>query len=333
MPVFSHFKSQRRVPLPGSKRKALPVGTAKTAEAAETISVSVIVRPQEAIDTSLLGTPEGRLSRAEYTNRHGAHADSVRLIRAFAEEFGLKVEAAEELGPCTLRLTGTVVAMQEAFAVTLKQQELDGVQHRVREGEIHLPEELSGHVVAVLGLDNRPQAKPHFRIAKPHASNTSYTPPQVAQLYGVAAGATATGQTIGIIELGGGFRQADLNTYFKKLGLTAPTPVAVSVDKGKNSPGTADGADGEMMLDIEVCASVAAGAKIAVYFAPNTDQGFIDAISTAMHDTANAPMVISISWGGPESSWTAQAMTALDAACHAAAALGVTIPVACGDDG
>ena len=87
------------------------------------------------------------------------------------------------------------------------------------------------------------------------------------------------------------------------------------------------------MLDIEVAASVAPGAKIAVYFTPNTDQGFTDAITTAVHDTANKPNVISISWGGPESSWTAQAITALDAACQSAAALGVTITVAAGDNG
>ncbi len=146
-------------------------------------------------------------------------------------------------------------------------------------------------------------------------------------------GATAAGQTIGIIELGGGYRAADLTAYFKGLGQTAPKVTAVSVDNGKNSPGNANGADGEVMLDIEVSAAVAPGAKIVVYFAPNTDQGFIDAISTAVHDTANNPSVISISWGGPESSWTAQAMSALDAACQSAAALGITITVAAGDNG
>jgi len=88
-----------------------------------------------------------------------------------------------------------------------------------------------------------------------------------------------------------------------------------------------------VMLDIEVAASVASGAKIVVYFTPNTDQGFTDAITTAVHDTTNNPSVISISWGGPESSWTSQAMTALDAACQSAAALGVTITVAAGDNG
>ena len=190
-----------------------------------------------------------------------------------------------------------------------------------------LPEMLSGHVLAVLGLDNRPQAKPHFRTATPHATNISYTPVQVAELYGFPANADAEGQTIGLIELGGGFREADITAYFKSLGQTAPNVTAVPVDKGKNAPTTASGADGEVMLDIEVAGAVAPGAAIAVYFAPNTDQGFIDAVTTAVHDTTNKPSVISISWGGPESSWTGQATTALDEACQAASSPHV---LACG---
>jgi len=58
------------------------------------------------------------------------------------------------------------------------------------------------------------------------------------------------------------------------------------------------------MLDIEVAGAIAPGAKIVVYFAPNTDAGFLDAIAAAIHDTTNKPSVISISWGGPESNWT-----------------------------
>ena len=132
---------------------------------------------------------------------------------------------------------------------------------------------------------------------------------------------------------GGGFRAADITAYFKTLGRTAPTVSAVSVDKGKNAPSNANSADGEVMLDIEVAAAVAPGAKIVVYFTPNTDQGFTDAISTAVHDATNKPSVISISWGGAESTWTQQSMTALDDACQSAAALGITITVAAGDNG
>ena len=108
---------------------------------------------------------------------------------------------------------------------------------------------------------------------------------------------------------------------------------AVSVDGGTNSPGTDQNADGEVMLDIEVLGAVAPGAKIVVYFAPNTDQGFIDALSTAVHDTTNKPSVVSISWGGPEDSWTAQARTQMEQILTEGAAAGVTVTVASGDNG
>jgi kumamolisin len=87
------------------------------------------------------------------------------------------------------------------------------------------------------------------------------------------------------------------------------------------------------MLDIEVTGAIAPGAKIVAYFADNTDAGFLNAITTAVHDSTNNPSVVSISWGGPESSWTQQAMTSMDEAFQAAAAMGVTVCVASGDDG
>jgi kumamolisin len=165
------------------------------------------------------------------------------------------------------------------------------------------------------------------------SGSTSYTPTQVAGFYGFPEGA-GEGQCVALIELGGGYRPADLDTYFAALGSSSPTVVAVSVDHGTNSPtGDGNGPDGEVMLDVEVVGAIAPKAKIAVYFAPNTDAGFLDAITTAIHDTTNRPAVISISWGGPESSWTAQAMTAMDQAFQAAAAMGITVCAASGDNG
>ena len=85
--------------------------------------------------------------------------------------------------------------------------------------------------------------------------------------------------------------------------------------------------------DIEVVGAVAPGASIAVYFTPNTNQGFVDAVSTAIHDTTHHPSVISISWGGPESTWSQTAINSMDSTCQSAAALGITITVAAGDNG
>ena len=343
------FASQQRVALPGSEKHGFSHPEAQPGSASRApITVSVIIRPKSPINLQALDGK--RLSRAQFRAQHGADPAAVKLVQAFAKEFGLTAApASPELR--TLQLTGSQAAMERAFDVKLTHHKVGDTTYRVRQGSICIPSELVGVIEAVLGLDNRPQAKPHFRVQKStpaddpnpaspdgriiraHAANVSYTPVQVAHLYGLPAGASATGQTIGILELGGGYRKADLTAYFQALGQATPTVTAVSVDKGKNAPSTADGADGEVMLDIEVAASVAAGAKIVVYFAPNTDQGFIDAISTAVHDTTNKPSILSISWGGPESSWTQQSVTALDQACQAAAALGVTITVACGDDG
>jgi kumamolisin len=110
----------------------------------------------------------------------------------------------------------------------------------------------------------------------------TFTPPQVAALYNFPSGVNGAGQTTAIIELGGGYSTTDLQTYFSNLGVAEPNITAVSVDGGTNSPGS--DADAEVMLDIEVAGSIAPGANIAVYFAPNTDQGFVDAITDAVHD-------------------------------------------------
>ena len=109
--------------------------------------------------------------------------------------------------------------------------------------------------------------------------------------------------------------------------------ISVSVDQGKNAPTTANSADGEVLLDIEVVGAVAPGAKIVVYFAPNTSQGFQDALTTAIHDATNNPSIISTSWGSAESEWTAQTMIAFDSAAQDAGALGVTICATSGDNG
>src|SRR5208283_2761159 len=162
-----------------------------------------------------------------------------------------------------------------------------------------------------------------------------FTAAQVAQIYNFPTGFDGTGQTIGIIELGGGYRPSDLDKYFSGLGIAAPSVIPVSVDGGTNAPTNANSADTEVVLDIEVAGSVAPGAKIVVYFAPNyaASNGFLDAITKAVHDTENNPSVISISWGGPEEIPINSFQTQFDQALQAAALLGITVCVAAGDNG
>ncbi|MDB5068052.1 MAG: peptidase propeptide, partial [Chloroflexi bacterium] len=230
----------------------------------------------------------------------------------------------------------TLEDLSAAFGVELTTYEHPKGRYRGRTGPVHVPASLGDTVLGVLGLDNRPQAQPHFRVravdeAPPAAT---FSPDQVAKLYDFPTAGTGTGQTVGIIELGGGYVDADLATYFSDLGIAAPQVSAVSVDGGQNQPvGEPSSADAEVMLDIEVVGAVSPGARIVVYFAPNTDQGFLNAITTAVHDAANRPTVVSISWGSAESQWTQQALLAFHEAFADAALLGVTVCAAAGDSG
>jgi kumamolisin len=329
------------IPLKGSERSAVPgARVVAAAEATERLEVTLLVRRSARGDfaTRVAAIASGRspgsiLSREEFAKRHGADASDLAAVRAFANASGLAV-VQEHSARRTVVLSGTVAQFNAAFHVQLQHMQYAGGSYRGRTGAIHLPAALDGIVEAVLGLDSRPQAKPHCRLRR-HATGAavSYTPLQVASAYGFPPG-TGQGECVALIELGGGFRPADLETYFEGLGVGSPSVVAVSVDHGKNAPtGDANGPDGEVMLDVEMVGAIAPQAKIAVYFAPNTDAGFLDAITTAIHDTTHKPSVISISWGGAESTWTAQAMTAMDAAFQAAATLGITVCVASGDGG
>ncbi|MDR3703833.1 MAG: S53 family peptidase [Candidatus Sulfopaludibacter sp.] len=319
-----------RVSLPGSTRH--PAGTPVGAVPPdEIVNVSVILKPKVRVRVPETGGEA--ISRAAFGEKYGADPQDIRQVEALAQQFNLtviEIAAARR----TVRLEGTAANMAKAFSVAFERCDYQGIRYRARRGEIQVPAELAGSIEAVLGLDNRPHVTPKFRVLGPSASTAgSYTPVQVAQLYQFPANADGTGQTIGILELGGGYMPADLQAYFSTLGIKEPKVISVSVDKGTNDPTTADSADGEVLLDIEVTGAVAPGATIVVYFAPNTTSGFQDALTTAIHDATNKPSVISISWGEAESSWTAQAMNAFDSAAQDAAVLGVTICAASGDGG
>jgi kumamolisin len=281
------------------------------------------------------------LSRQEFTKTHGANTDDLARVRRFAAEFGLRVKE-ENPARRSVVLAGTVEAFSRAFETRLERYEHPTKgYYRGRTGTLTIPTELAPAIEGVFGLDNRPQAKPHFRIRpkatgklQPHAQQASYDPTQVAQAYDFPTGLTGSNQSIALLELGGGFKPADLTAFFGKLKLSSPKVTAIGVDGGSNAPtGDPSGPDGEVELDIEVAGSIAPSAQIGVYFAPNTDQGFLDALTTAIHDTNLNPSVISISWGGPENTWTQQAMNAFDSAAQDAATMGVTIFVASGDNG
>lgn len=334
------------VQIQGSERKPLPNAVKSSPVAPdEELTVTLLVRRPPVTDflekkSTPPFTTAQHLSREEFAKNHSANHQDIEKVKDFAKSHDLSLKEVHEASGRII-LSGPASAFSKAFNVELANYEHPNFRYRGRTGPIHIPGDLAGIVEAVVGLDNRPQGRPHFQIYEEkkeargaNASRISYTPPQLATLYNFPQNIDCSGQSIGIIELGGGYNPDEMKQYFSSLGVNQPVLTDVSVDGATNQPtGDPSGADGEVALDIEVAGAVAPGVRIAVYFAPNTDAGFLNAITTAVHDNANKPSVISISWGSAESGWTTQAMNAMDRAFQDAAAMGVTICCAAGDRG
>src|SRR5665213_3579207 len=185
----------------------------------------------------------GPISRDAFQRDHGADRASLLRLEAFAQGFDLTVTAADPARR-SVSLSGTVAAMTEAFGTTLKQYQSEHGVYRGRTGVLFLPEDLKDVVAGVFGLDNRPQARPRSRRKRHEMFDTfdiepsrdhSYTPAEIARLYGFPS-TTGEGQTIAIIELGGGYRTSDLRAYFEKLALPMPAVTAVSDGGARNAP-------------------------------------------------------------------------------------------------
>jgi kumamolisin len=235
-----------------------------------------------------------------------------------------------------VRLSGTFAQAQSAFQPEhVAVYDINGRHFMARSGHLSVPPDLVRQVTAVMGFDQRPVAKPHFRIHPRAAAPISYDPAAVAARYEFPADLTGANQTIALIQLGGGYDATQMSAYFVSKNIPRTGSLqAVAVGGASTTPnGDPNGPDGEVQLDIQIAGSVTPGANLAVYFGNNTGSGFVDTVSAAVHDTQRAPSVISISWGGPENQSAAQDIDAMDQICQSAGTLGITVCAASGDDG
>jgi kumamolisin len=336
---YERLTGSERVPRSGYRA----VGPA---DGGEQVRVVVKVRPAAPPpDPAELGAvrPSERPAPAAHDAHaaaHGATQADVDAVIAFARGQGLGIEEAD---PATrlVVLTGTADAMSKAFHTTLERYEPeDPSEHRHpyrgRTGHVHVPAELEPVITALTGLDDRRQVRPRPLMTRT-AEGVRYEPADLEQIYSFPPQLDGSGQTIGLLEFGGGFQAEDLDTYFQTLGLPRPKVTSVSVDGTQNAPGSS--ADAEVVLDIEVAGGVAPGASIVVYFAQFTEAGWVEALTKAIHDKRHRPSVISISWGWSELervdefAWTPQVLNEVDTVLAEAANLGITVLVAAGDDG
>ena len=314
----------------------------------EPVRISVLVRRRQPPPVSALPSAERspHFTRAEFARLYGADPADLDRVATTLEGYGLRV-VERHAGRRTIVVEGTSAQASAAFNVSLAHYTAGDDVYRGHEGPVHVPVDIANLVDGVFGLDAHPVARPFVRRATPAvASNAgdavaadipsgAIQTAKVAEAYSFPPNTSGTGQAIGILEFGGGFLDTDVTDHFNAIKVKAPTVVTVSVDKAANSPssGAATAADDENALDLQVAGACAPGATIVMYFAPNTNAGWVDAITTAAQDSTNAPSVLSISWGASEDAWDLMTRSAVEQALSDAAAMAVTVCIASGDRG
>ena len=306
-------------------------------------------------------------TREQFAQHYGATEEDLAVVAAFAG--GHNLEVAEISHPRRrLVLRGKLADLSRAFDVKfIHLQHPDHGVYRSHRGRVHVPAELEPLVHAVLGFSARSQHG-HAAASASNSPRKLVDPRSVAKAYHFPRGATGRGQTIGIIVLGGGFHDSDLDAYFRHLKLPRPQITVVEVGDQGNNPADPEaireclaqnGVAGlhhakgkshpfphfrrnsakniewtmETTMDVELIGTWANDAHIVVYFTHNNARGKYDAFNTALHDTTNKPTVISCSWGAPEGLISRVLVEEMDLMFQAAALMGITIVCASGDEG
>lgn len=335
------MKSSSHVVLPGSERVVLPGAKALgVAGPEEWIEVTVKLRRKKPLP-EISGRPAARMTREEFESGYGAARADIDKVVAVLSGLGLKILQQDPVNS-SIRVGGSAESIEQAFRVKLFHYSHPDGNYRGRTGLLHVPSELEGIIVGVFGLDNRRMVKRRYSRRKPAdlslaatdaASRSWFYPAELASIYAFPAG-NGQGQTIGILEFGGGYFPGDLAAFCKSAQISVPEVKAISVN---NTPtNQKDGAEGEVMLDVEIVAGVCPAATIVLYFSSFDENGWIMAIDAAIQDKQNPLTVVSVSWGYAEDAqgaWSAGALDAINDTLKSAAMLGVSICVAAGDDG
>jgi subtilase family serine protease len=232
------------VEIPGSERAEM-VGSERVGPVPddEIVQATIAVRQRPsgarraAQIAELAPSQRPHLTDQEFSEIYAADQSDVDRVVDVARSAGLQVlEASAETR--SVRVSGTAKQFRDLFGVTLQRYRVGNKTFRGRTGPLKVPASVADVIEGVFGIDNRPVARRHRAapVGVVRASNpTSLTALQVAKAYNFPT-ADGSGETIAIIEFGGGYRTIDLQDFFTGLGLPVPAVASVGVDGGTNSP-------------------------------------------------------------------------------------------------
>jgi kumamolisin len=280
------------------------------------------------------------LSREEFALQYGAHPQDLALVEDFATANSLAI-VDRTTGAGRLVLQGTVADVGTAFGVQLILYESGAKKYIGCQAPPCIPGGVARVIHEVFGLEGRPRYLHYGWAGGDEESARKEGPPpiyttarDISKHYRFPSELDGKGQCVAVIAFQGGYAVDDLKQYFSGLDLPFPEMSVVSVNGARNDPLGCRYQDRlEVTGDIEVLGTIAPKAHLAVYFAPNSERGWLDVLATAIHDCVHRPSVISISWGTAEVCWTDSALRAVNDLLMQAAVLGVTVCCAAGSYG
>lgn len=340
-------------PIGGSELSAAPGFARSTGalDASHELTVTVQLRRRGGVELPDLGRASAAdlsrisaLSTKEFVEKFGAAQEDLDKTLAFARKHDLRI-VDENRHPASwkarraISLQGPVETLERLFGTQLAIYESIADEPFIgREGPISIHRSLAGIVEYVFGLDNRPLGTRGERFVFGATATSLLKPRDVASYYNFPS-ASGRGQRIALMEFGGGYFPNDVLRYFAEQGLAYPRIEPVFIGGQTGHPGTDRRSDVEVTTDICVAGSLAPDATLAVYFAPHTEQGWIDGISACIHNTAMPSSIVSISWGAAEYrssrtlTWSRKGMREISKFFQDAATAKITVLASSGDNG
>lgn len=307
------------------------------------LSIALTPRNQDALDTLLVeqSNPASPLyhhylTPNEFKNQFGQTPAVLESVAQYltSEHFNITSISSNNL---LLNVTSSVSVANKAFEIVLNNYALGDRVAFAPNLNPAVPNSMVPFIQNITGLDDVVTYKPHI-LKIPHKAsmrNTGpgggYTPSELRTAYDVNplinAGATGSGQTVGIFELDG-YNPADINTYLSNYNLGTSKYSNVLVDGATNTAG--NGAV-EVTLDMEIVSALAPNAAQKIYIGPNSSGGVNDLYSKIVTD--NIAKVVSTSWGQCEASSGNAELATLNNIFRQGAAQGQSFFAASGDSG
>lgn len=265
----------------GSRHRLLPNSRpARTVDRSQTISITVSVRskiPLNELEKVVLTENAKPVRERNFpacpfcAEQYGAHPEDLTAVEHHAARHYPHV-ARRSTAERIVQLRGALGDMLHSFLAQLRLYHHALGAYRDGSGQNLIPEHLNSIVTGIFDLHMYT-----LRCFRPRASsdatapigNNGYPAPFFAVRHNFPTdhqgfALDGSGQNVALIELGGGYDSSDLQTYFSKIGQPAPNVSNASVGAA-NFPESNVSADGEVMMDIEIAASVAPRANIVVY--------------------------------------------------------------------